>query len=683
MASLDDWFAGRGWEPFAFQRETWSAYVSGKSGLVHAPTGIGKTLSVWGGPLIEAERSREKGVAPLTVLWLTPLRALAADTAAALRTPARGMGLKWDVEIRTGDTSTSARARQKKRLPAALVTTPESLSLLMTYPEMRERMATLKCVVIDEWHEMLGNKRGVQTQLCLARLRHWIPTLRVWGLSATIGNLEEAKRVLLGDAAEAGVIVQGKQNKQIEVETLIPDEMENFPWSGHLGIRLLDEVVRRVESAKTTLFFTNTRSQTEIWFQSLLEARPDWDGQLAMHHGSLGREIRDDVERRLSSGEVKCVVCTSSLDLGVDFTPVEQVMQIGSPKGVARLVQRAGRSGHQPGAISRVLCVPTNALELIEFAAARQAIGERQIEAREPTRLALDVLVQHLITVAIGGGFTAEEMRAEVMRTHAFSELGEDEWGWCLEFVCHGGQALQAYPDFKKVIPGNDGVYRVEDRRLAQLHRMNIGTITSEVSVSVRMANGKSLGTVEEGFISGMKSGDQFVFAGRRLQLVRFRDLTATVKAATRPSKGKIAIWSGTRFPLSTELAGRWRRRCARAAAGTARCQRWSRWSRCWRSSGRGRSIPTISPAAGRGDRDARGPPHLRVSICRASGPRGLGGSVRPPIWSSRSRVRSSWHSTTTDSSYAAPRAIPVGCGRDGCELCDSKHSAARLCSSV
>lgn len=557
MGGLEDWFSARAWEPFEFQREAWSAYLDGKSGLVHAPTGIGKTLSVWGGPLLAAEAEGSGGdrAAPITVLWLTPLRALAADTAAALSAPADGMGLKWSVEIRTGDTSASVRAKQKKRLPSALVTTPESLSLLMTYPEMRERMATLKCVVIDEWHEMLGNKRGVQTQLCLARLRNWIPSLRVWGLSATIGNLDEAKRVLLGDEADAGVVVQGRQAKVIEVETLIPEKMENFPWSGHLGIRLLDEVVRRIESAKTSLFFTNTRSQTEIWFQSLVEARPDWAGELAMHHGSLGRDIRDDVERRLSAGKVKCVVCTSSLDLGVDFSPVEQVLQVGSPKGVARLVQRAGRSGHQPGAVSRVLGVPTNALELIEFAAARQAIRARNIEGREPMRLALDVLVQHLITVAIGGGFTPEAMRAEVMRTHAFAELTELEWAWCLEFVCHGGQALQAYPDFKKVVAAEDGVHRVVDRRIAQLHRMNIGTITSEVSVSVRMGNGKSLGTVEEGFVSGMKAGDQFVFAGRRLELVRFRDLTATVKPASKPKRGKIAIWSGSKFPLSTELA--------------------------------------------------------------------------------------------------------------------------------
>ncbi|MGI9242945.1 MAG: ligase-associated DNA damage response DEXH box helicase [Verrucomicrobiales bacterium] len=551
---LDEWFDGRGWEPFPFQRETWAAYLDGRSGLVHAPTGIGKTLSVWGGPLLEADPGAA-GQAPLTVLWLTPLRALAADTAAALRAPVEGMGLPWAVEIRTGDTSSSARAKQRKRLPTVLVTTPESLSLLLTYPEMQGRMETLKCVVVDEWHEMLGNKRGVQLQLCLARLRRWLPALRVWGLSATIGNLQEAMQVLLGDAAPSGVIVEGQQEKIIEVETLLPGEMENFPWSGHLGIRLLEEVLHRIEGARTTLFFTNTRSQTEIWFQALVEARPEWEGSLAMHHGSLEREIRDSVEQRLAAGEVKCVVCTSSLDLGVDFSPVEQVMQVGSPKGVARLVQRAGRSGHQPGAVSKVLGVPTNALELIEFAAAREAIGARRIEGREPVRLALDVLVQHLVTVAIGGGFTPDEMRAEVMATDAFAGLGDLEWSWCLDFVCHGGQALRAYPDFKKVVVGEDGVFRVLDRRMAQTHRMNIGTITSEVAVSVRMANGKSLGTVDEGFISGMKIGAHFVFAGRRLELVRFRDLVATVKPVSRAKKGQVAIWTGSKFPLSTELA--------------------------------------------------------------------------------------------------------------------------------
>jgi ATP-dependent Lhr-like helicase len=557
---LEEWFGRKGWEAFGFQRETWAAYLAGTSGLVHAPTGIGKTLAVWGGPLLEgvAEGEEARGErTALRVLWITPLRALAADTLQALREPVEGLGLGWAIEARTGDTSPSQKARQKARLPAALVTTPESLSLLLTYPETRERMATLRAVIVDEWHELLGTKRGVQTELCLARLRAWRPDLKIWGLSATIGNLEEAKAVLLGpDGVARGAVVSGKTPKRVEIETLIPEEPGRFPWSGHLGTRMLEAVIGRIEGAGTTLLFTNTRSQTEIWHQALVDARPEWGETLAMHHGSLEREIREEVEARLRAGTVRCVVCTSSLDLGVDFSPVEQVLQLGSPKGVARLMQRAGRSGHQPGATSRVIGVPTNAFELVEFAAAREAMDAGRIESRVPMEGALDVLAQHLVTVAIGGGFTEEAMRAEARSTHAFRELTDEEWGWVLEFVTSGGPALRAYPDYKKVAADEAGVFRVEDRRMAQLHRMNIGTISSSMAVAVRMTNGKRLGTVEEGFISRMKVGDQFVFAGRRLELVRFREMTAEVRPPTKKKKGNLVPkWGGGKSPLSTELA--------------------------------------------------------------------------------------------------------------------------------
>jgi ATP-dependent Lhr-like helicase len=555
MSKLESWFADRGWQPFPFQKQTWSAYRKGESGLLHAPTGIGKTLAIWGGPLSQAQNNGGKLPEAITVLWITPLRALASDTLSALRAPVEAMGLNWSVEMRTGDTTSSQKAKQKRRLPTALVTTPESLSLMLTYPETRENMKTLRCVVIDEWHELMGNKRGVQTELCLARLRAWLPDLRIWGLSATIGNLNEAKAVILGDAADFGTIIHGKKPKKITIETLIPKSMDSFPWSGHLGINMLPQVIEQIEKANTTLFFTNTRSQTEIWFQALSDACPEWGDRLAMHHGSLERDIREDVERRLDEGSVKCVVCTSSLDLGVDFSPVEQVMQVGSPKGVARLIQRAGRSGHNPGAESKVIGVPTNAFELIEFAAAREAVKAKKIESRIPLKAALDVLAQHIVTVAIGGGFRADELLAEVRRSHAFRDLTKQEWRWALQFVTCGGPSLSAYEDYQKVILGDDGVYRCEDRRIAHLHRMNIGTISSDISVSVRFSNGKRLGAVEESFISKMNRGDQFIFAGRRLELVRFREMVADV-CAPKKIKGKhVPQWHGGKSPLSSQLA--------------------------------------------------------------------------------------------------------------------------------
>ena len=560
---LDPFFEARSWTPFPFQRETWQAYLEGHSGLLHARTGLGKTLAAFLGPVAEAihERRSSAGSPPCTILWLTPLRALAQDTLRSLREPLEALGLDWEVEARTGDTSAHRRAKLRERLPFCLVTTPESLSLMLTYEDFRERLAGLRCVVIDEWHELLGTKRGVQTELGLARLRRWFPALRTWGLSATLGNIEEAGRVLCpshakrtSQIANRFAAISGDLRKEVKVETILPKEIERFPWSGHLGTALVREAARCIAKADTTLLFTNTRSQTEIWFQALLEVRPKWKGELSAHHGSLDLAERKAVEDRLREGSVRCVVCTSSLDLGVDFSPVDQVIQVGSPKGVARLLQRAGRSGHQPGKLSRIVCIPTNALELVEFAAARDAIEAREIEARIPLRKPLDLLVQHLITLAIGQLDTPDALRAEVETTHAFRDLTDDEWDWTLGFITTGGKALKAYPNYRKAVL-EDGLLTVPDKRHVQLHRMSIGTITSDLAVTVRYQRGPTLGTVEEGFVSRMSPGNQFVFAGRRLELLSFRNNTATVRDATRRGKGRVAIWGGARMSLSNELA--------------------------------------------------------------------------------------------------------------------------------
>ena len=570
MSLIESWFADRGWKPFRFQQDVWAAYASGKSGLIHAPTGLGKTLAAWLGP-VASGLAAPSGQPGLKVLWITPLRALAVDTTQSLREPLEALGSNWTVEMRTGDTTQKIRAQLKKRLPEALVTTPESLSLMLSYPDAAERMAGLEAVIVDEWHELLSSKRGVQTELCLARLRAWNPQLRTWGLSATIGNLPEAMQVLLGDRAEAGVSVTGEARKEVRIETLLPDEMDRFPWSGHLGLRMIPAVVRQIEQAGTTLLFTNTRSQTEMWYQALLDFRPEWTADLAMHHGSIEKADRTAVEDRLRRGTVKCVVCTSSLDLGVDFSPVDQVIQIGSPKGMARLMQRAGRSGHRPGAVSRVYGVPTNAFELVEFAAARQALGERRIEARHPLRMTLDVLSQHLLTVAAGGGFEAEAMRREVGSTHAFAALDETSWSWLLTFITSGGKVLRAYPEFARVSIV-DGRYAMTDDRTARLHRLAIGTISNDTAISVAYSSGRRLGTVEEWFISKIKPGGLFIFSGRRLELVRYKDLKAVVKDATRKKQsGQIPSWQGGKSPLSTELASAVSRKLESAGGGDLR----------------------------------------------------------------------------------------------------------------
>ncbi|POD32905.1 DNA ligase-associated DEXH box helicase [Pseudomonas syringae pv. syringae] len=560
------WFLARGWKPFAFQKEVWAAVKNGESGLLHASTGSGKTYAVWFAALnrfakantLTADnkpRKRKPPAEPLSVLWITPMRALAADTARALEAPLTELDIPWSVGLRTGDTSGSERARQSRRLPSALITTPESLTLLLTRADAQVALSTLKMVVVDEWHELIGNKRGVQLQLALARLRRWNPQLIVWGISATLGNQQHAQQVLIGDG---GVTVQGKIVKDLQVDTLLPPSIERFPWAGHMGLRMLPQVVAEVESSASCLVFTNTRAQSEIWYQALLEARPDWAGLIALHHGSLAREVRDWVERALKEGALKAVVCTSSLDLGVDFLPVERVLQIGSPKGVARLMQRAGRSGHAPGRPSRVTLVPTHSLELVEAAAAHDAVEARMIEPRESPHQPLDVLVQHLVSIALGGGFRPDELLAEVRSAWAYHDLSDEQWQWALAFVRNGGHSLTAYPDYRRAEPDEDGVWRVPDARLARRHRMSVGTIVSEATVNLKYwkkgGGGGSLGSVEEGFIARLKPGDGFLFGGRLLELVRVENMTAYVKRATG-KKAAVPRWNGGRMPLSSELA--------------------------------------------------------------------------------------------------------------------------------
>ncbi|MBS6039140.1 ligase-associated DNA damage response DEXH box helicase [Pseudomonas sp.] len=550
------WFSKRGWKPFAFQRRVWAAVERGESGLLHASTGAGKTYAVWLAAL-RAFKAQAQGrqAAPLQVIWITPMRALAADTARALQAPLDELGLPWSVGVRSGDTSSAERARQARRLPSVLVTTPESLTLLLTRAQAEADFATLRLIVVDEWHELLGNKRGVQLQLALARLRRWHPGLPTWGLSATLGNLQHARDVLL---PEGGLLVQGRQDKALQVDTLLPGAIERFPWAGHMGLKMLDQVSREVDASASCLVFTNTRAQAELWYQALLESRPDWAGLIALHHASMARETRDWVERSLKQGSLKAVICTSSLDLGVDFLPVERVLQIGSAKGIARLMQRAGRSGHAPGRRSRITLVPTHSLELVEAAAARQALEAGHIEARFSPRLCMDVLVQHLVSMALGSGFRADQLLAEVRSTWAFAGLRDSQWQWALDFVCHGGSSLTAYPDYQRVERHPDGVYRVASERLARRHRMGIGTIVSDASLQLKYwskgGGGKTLGSVEEAFIARLRPGDTLVFAGRVLELVRVENMTAYVRRSTA-RKAAIARWNGGRMPLSSELA--------------------------------------------------------------------------------------------------------------------------------
>ena len=551
-ATLDDWFAARGWLPFAFQREVWAAMAAGHSGLLHASTGSGKTLAVWLGALQRAQsRPQTQG---LQVLWLTPMRALAADTTQALQEPLAVLQPAWSVGQRTGDTPSAERARQNRRLPAALVTTPESLSLMLTRENARSELGAVQTVIVDEWHELIGSKRGVQVQLALARLRRWNPRLVVWGLSATIGNLSEAMVTLAGPG---GQLVQGRSDKALSIDTLLPNDPGRFSWGGHLGAQMLQPVVDELDRSGTTLVFTNTRSQAETWYQLLLQARPDWAGVVALHHGSLDKKVREWVAAGLKQGTLKAVVATSSLDLGVDFLPVQRVLQIGSAKGVARLLQRAGRSGHAPGRTSRVTLVPTHTLELVEAAAARRAALAGRVESRVSPAKPLDVLVQHLVTVALGGGFDADALYAEVCSAHAYRDLTREEFDWALAFVANGGDSLTAYPEYHRVRL-QDGLWRVPDRGIARRHRLQVGTIVSDAMMAVKWVSGglggKTLGHVEEGFIARLNKGDCFVFAGRVLEFVRTHEMAAQVRLA-RKVRGVVPSWAGGKMPLSSEMA--------------------------------------------------------------------------------------------------------------------------------
>ena len=548
LALLDRFFAERGWEAFPFQREVWERYRRGESGLIHSATGTGKTLAAFLGPLAEGAAAPKSG---LQVLWITPLRALALDTAGSLASAAEALGSPWRVDLRTGDTDSGRKARQKKDQPEVLVTTPESLTLMLTYPP-EDWFASLQCVIVDEWHELLASKRGVQTELALARLRALRPELRTWGLSATLGNLDEALRILVGARGE-GVLVRGESGKETVIETLLPESMSRFPWSGHLGTRMVGPVVAELEKGGSSLLFCNTRAQAELWFQALRDARPDWEGEIALHHGSLSREVRDAAERGIKEGTLRAVVCTSSLDLGVDFSPVDRVMQVGSPKGVARLLQRAGRSGHRPGVPSRVVCVPTNGLELVDVAAARAALESGRIEGREGVVGPYDVLAQHLITCALGGGFETAELLSEVRSTVAYESLSDEEWSWCLEFAAFGGTSLRAYPEYQR-ISVEKGLARVVDKDIAQRHRMSLGTIVGDAALAVQYLGGGQIGTVEESFLARLKPGDKFLFSGRVLEFVRIKDMTAWVrKSAGR--EGAVPRWGGSRLPLSSTLA--------------------------------------------------------------------------------------------------------------------------------
>lgn len=573
-AARDAWFAGRGWEVFAFQRACWEAFAAGRSGLLEVPTGAGKTYAAFWGPLAEMMAVPREGrtAAGVEVLYLTPLRAVGNDIARALRAPIEDLGLSFEVGVRTGDTAAAAKQRQRSRPPAVLVTTPESLGLWLTHPGAAAKLAGLRALILDEWHELMGSKRGALLELSLAQLRRLAPGMRTWALSATLGNVVEAARCAVGVEVEPLVLGQ-ELARPVEIETVLPETLDAFPWAGHLGLRLLPEVCRHLDDGLPTLLFTNTRNQAESWYRELLAARPEWQERIGLHHGSLDFAERQRVEVGLKEGRLRLAIATSSLDLGVDFSPIERVVQVGSPKGIARLLQRAGRSAHRPQAPCRLLFVPTHALEVVEIAAAREALAARDFETRPPLRHPHDCLVQHLVSRALGGGFVPDELYAEIATAHSWRELERGDFNWVLDLVHGGGRCLEAYPEYCK-LQREGPRYTVRDPRVARLHRMNLGTITSDTSLGVTLGRGGALGSVEESFLSRLKPGQTFWFAGRCLELVSLDGVRARVRLARGKESTVTPQWMGGRMPLSSELAHSVRACLDRAARGEGTASR-------------------------------------------------------------------------------------------------------------
>ncbi len=593
---VKEWLAQKNFHPFTFQEETWQHILYGQSGLVNAPTGCGKTFSVFLGAIIQFINNnndiKKNAKVGLQLLWITPLRALAKDIGRAMEEVVNELEIGWKIGIRNGDTPVAEKQRQKLQMPEVLIITPESLHLLLAQKGYENYFRSLKIIAIDEWHELIGSKRGVQVELAISRIigckksivmsHESIVTdhsktnnaplttiayqlsradsrlstndswLSIWGISATVGNLDEAKDVLMSPLNTPGVIVRANMDKRIEIESIFPDEIEKFPWAGHLGIKLADKVIPIIEKSRTTLIFINTRGMSEIWYQKILTICPDLAGAIALHHGSVDMELRTWVEENLHTGKLKAVVCTASLDLGVDFRPVETVIQVGSPKGVARFLQRAGRSGHSPDAISKIYFLPTHSLELAEAAALKKAIDKGIIESRQPMLLCYDVLIQYLNTLAISDGFIPELVFEEIKSTYCYRDLASEEWEQLLHFITEGGRALQQYDDYKKT-EVEDGVYKIKSRRLAMRHRLHIGTIVSESMMKVKFMGGGYVGVIEEWFISRLQPGDAFTLAGRILEFVMIKEMTAIVRKSNA-KKSAVPSWQGGRMPLSANL---------------------------------------------------------------------------------------------------------------------------------
>ncbi|MEE4209095.1 MAG: ligase-associated DNA damage response DEXH box helicase [Parvularcula sp.] len=563
-----DWFADRGWAPREHQLALLEEAQAGRSALLIAPTGGGKTLAGFLPSLVDLA-SAPRNERSLHTLYISPLKALAIDIARNLMTPIQEMGLPIVVESRTGDTKSSVRQRQRTAPPDILLTTPEQLSLLLAHPSASDLFAGLRCVVLDELHALQKSKRGDLLALDLARLWTLAPGMRTVGLSATVDDPDPLRRFLVpqdGTEEAMASLVVGKGGVRPSVRVLTPDDQ--IPWSGHSGRHAFDAIYEQIRSHTTTLIFTNTRSQAEVCFQELWRMNED-SLAIALHHGSLAREQRERVEAAMADGSLRAIVCTATLDMGIDWGAVDLCICLGAPKGAARLVQRIGRSNHRMDEPSEAILVPANRFEVLECVAAKQAVDAGLLDGEPYREGALDVLCQHIWGMACAEPFFPDRLFDEIISAAPYRHLSRETFDEALEFVATGGYAMRAYDRFKRIVKMPDGRMRIKDARTAQLYRLNAGTIVEMPTYTVRMGRmtrkdgkagvprgGRKLGTIEEWFLSQIAPGDTFIFAGEVLRYEGVQDMDVYVSRAPHEDV-KIPSWQGSKFPLSSFLAAR------------------------------------------------------------------------------------------------------------------------------
>ncbi len=547
---ISDWFAAREWNVRRHQMEMLEAAQRGEHAMLVAPTGAGKTLAGFLPSLEDLTRNPREG---LHSLYVSPLKALAVDVQRNLLTPIEEMGLPIRVETRTGDTPSDRKARQRARPPQMLLTTPESLSLLLSYPDAPALFSTLETVIVDEIHAFAADKRGDLLSLSLARLQTLRPSLRRVGLSATVADVDAYRRWLApGGQAETVTLVEGDPGAPPDLSILIPQD--RVPWSGHSGKYAARQVIDIIAANRMTLVFCNTRGLAELIFQELWNENEE-TLPIGIHHGSLSREARRKVEAGMAAGKLRALVCTASLDLGIDWGDIDCVVQMGAPKGSSRLLQRIGRANHRLDEPSKAILIPGNRFEYLEAQAAYDAVvaGERDAERFRPG--ARDVLAQHIMAMACAGPIEPDALLAEITSAAPYAGMDRAQLDDLFNFVSTGGYALRAYDRFQRLVRQRDGTWRLAHPRFAQQHRINAGIIVDQPAIDVRFANGRKLGTVEEIFAATLSPGDRFFFSGMSLELVRQNESELIVRATSKSAM--IPSWGGTRMAMSTHLAGR------------------------------------------------------------------------------------------------------------------------------